>query len=1040
MSDFIRKLQTESRLYFFGRSLFCAVLGFSGWAGLLVLLDLYDVFSPIRENDAMSWLIGAALIGGLVFITLMFREWLNRPCLRKVAEKVEVGNPHLKDALNTAVEIHQTGKFSDLMQKRVLSEVNRKSNSIRWELGVRPGQRFWNLLLAGFLAGLLLSIWNLNRSPILKAKAALSEVPGIILHTAPTGAVDGLLSGPDSEFRKGLDISLFADITRSHRGEKKAWVEIAGSSTFKMVPTAIPSRQEFIIPALQVPVQYRVLTPSLETSWHQISPYDPPTLEFAHWAIQPPAYLKMPEINHNGFGYLEVPEGSRISVDVRVLDKPKNIEAMLQSSDGNHSLDAVGQVTFNRKFTLDKEWSGKLVLRDLDEPDRPPVIHDPMILSPLPDEPPVVEISSPAQDLELPFDAEPLLIDLFAADDHGISDLRLHISHDGIKKEDLLFVDPVEKEKSVTGILDLSEYPLAVGDLLTYIAFAVDNREPEGQIARSEVYFIEILPPEGNTTESEEQAGGMEGESKEIPIRQFINRTKQIFRDTYDAMMEEGTERQNQSLAICADSLDLKHEMTKTYDEFAGRFPISNGIDLGELLNEATYHIEQTEIYTGDYLLEESIESTEQTLRKLVQLYALMQEMEKQKAKGQGQSTEGKPESGQTQENNQTVENTEDPSKKLEELASQLDLLRDLQSRQDSLNEQMGQASGRGQKGQANQDLASNQENIRQELQQLRDRRYDQTGKLGDVSELEQAGREMKEGAADLRRDQPRQAHPHGELAADVLGQAVSRIEREMAQLSAKMVDQLTQRANQLEQGQGNLRQKTNHAGGGQGEKLRQEQDSLNGGMEQLLDKIDQTARSLGKHNEEAMEQLLKSLREARENGMERSGKQASNALLYDAFPQASSQQEKIEKGLGELGDKLQGVEDKLLHGNSAELAELAEHLQSMRQETSGMGEEIFRQMNEEAARLLGNLADSDSDERLLNLTRMFEESAITEDSLSGRSISAGAVEKASQLVEQFLWHQAVEEKLLRNHHSTRAPVQYRKQVEKYFRRIAEGQ
>ena len=171
----------------------------------------------------------------------------------------------------------------------------------------------------------------------------------------------------------------------------------------------------------------------------------------------------------------------------------------------------------------------------------------------------------------------------------------------------------------------------------------------------------------------------MEGESKEIPIRQFINRTKQIFRDTYDAMMEEGTERQNQSLAICADSLDLKHEMTKTYDEFAGRFPISNGIDLGELLNEATYHIEQTEIYTGDYQLEESIESTEQTLRKLVQLYALMQELEKQKAKGQGQPTEGKPESGQTQENNQTAENPEDPSKKLEELASQLDALRDLQ-------------------------------------------------------------------------------------------------------------------------------------------------------------------------------------------------------------------------------------------------------------------------------------------------------------------------------------------------------------------------
>ena len=41
-----------------------------------------------------------------------------------------------------------------------------------------------------------------------------------------------------------------------------------------------------------------------------------------------------------------------------------------------------------------------------------------------------MEISEPAKDLELPFDAEPLLIEVFAADDHGISDLRLHVSHD----------------------------------------------------------------------------------------------------------------------------------------------------------------------------------------------------------------------------------------------------------------------------------------------------------------------------------------------------------------------------------------------------------------------------------------------------------------------------------------------------------------------------------------------------------------------------------------------------------------------------------
>ena len=75
------------------------------------------------------------------------------------------------------------------------------------------------------------------------------------------------------------------------------------------------------------------------------------------------------------------------------------------------------------------------------------------------------------------------------------------------------------------------------GDVITYMALAMDNKEPEGQIARSEIYFIEILPPEGNFTESDAE---MDGEQKEIPVRDFINnKTKKIIRSTYDALLED---------------------------------------------------------------------------------------------------------------------------------------------------------------------------------------------------------------------------------------------------------------------------------------------------------------------------------------------------------------------------------------------------------------------------------------------------------------------------------------------------------------------
>ena len=139
------------------------------------------------------------------------------------------------------------------------------------------------------------------------------------------------------------------------------------------------------------------------------------------------------------------------------------------------------------------------------------------------------------------------------------------------------------------------------------MALAMDNKEPEGQLARSEIYFIEILPPEENTTDGE--GSGME--AKEIPVRDFINKAKKIIRMTYDQILEDELEQEKSALAIGSDALGPKHAMTKVYDENEGQFPIQDGIDLGELLNEATYHIEQTEIYAGDQMLEESLEPSE---------------------------------------------------------------------------------------------------------------------------------------------------------------------------------------------------------------------------------------------------------------------------------------------------------------------------------------------------------------------------------------------------------------------------------------------
>ena len=50
--------------------------------------------------------------------------------------------------------------------------------------------------------------------------------------------------------------------------------------------------------------------------------------------------------------------------------------------------------------------------------------------------------------------------------------------------------------------------------------------------------------------------------AKEIPVRDFINKTKKIIRMTYDAILEDELEQEKSALAIGSDALGLKHAMT----------------------------------------------------------------------------------------------------------------------------------------------------------------------------------------------------------------------------------------------------------------------------------------------------------------------------------------------------------------------------------------------------------------------------------------------------------------------------------------------
>ena len=111
-------------------------------------------------------------------------------------------------------------------------------------------------------------------------------------------------------------------------------------------------------------------------------------------------------------------------------------------------------------------------------------------------------------------------------------------------------------------------------------------------------------------------------------------------------------------------------------------------------------------------MLQESLEPSGKTLRKLVQLYALMQKMQKQKSKGKGKPVESE-ETASDEQEPQEQEIRKDPAEQPQESSKDLDKLKEMENSAKRLNREMGRSAEAGVEGEQNKDTAQEQENLR---------------------------------------------------------------------------------------------------------------------------------------------------------------------------------------------------------------------------------------------------------------------------------------------------------------------------------------
>ncbi|MFP6854307.1 MAG: DUF4175 family protein, partial [Opitutales bacterium] len=804
----------------------------------------------------------------------------------------------------------------------------------------------------------------------------------------------------------------------------------------KMLTTGDVARFEFLSPPLRETMRYRVTTSSLSGDWHELKPYYPPELAKVTWRVVPPRYVGLPETTHLGFTTQKVPENSSIYLEAEVGNRPPHVMAKVIDSAGQSiKIDQGPNGTRLLARKLTDPWKGRIELRDGDALNRDPVVSDEFSFLVIRDEPPLVEITDPAKDLELPADGN-LSVELFAADDYGVASAEIVVSHGGKRFITNVFVDPVEKEKTLTHILALGDMSLAMGDVISYHAVVTDNKQPDAQRGRSEIYFIEVLPPQAEPRE----ADGMEGEQKEIPVRDFINRAKKIIRSTYDALAEDSIEKEKRALDITSDALSLKHDMAKVYDEFDGQFPVVDGIDTAELLNEATYFIEQTEIFAGDGELEESLEPTEETLRKLVLLYALLRQ-DPMKGKGEGKGKPQEEQANQDEKEQEKGENQpEDPAEALKALGEALAKANELKEKQQELNARIGRTARTGKKGESNQRMAAEQGEIRKDLDDLRDELYDRSGRLDDVRSLDQADGDMKKSGGELKEDDPGEAKPHGIRAAEALANAEKELESRMLAAGAAMLENLEKEGRGLAGKQQGNAAETEGAKPGQGEGLKAQQDEINEKVKDLLAKIERAGLSLRDLNENATAELYLAAREAREKGAESSGKRASNALQYEKFSRAKTEEDKVAREIERTADKLEEVKRNLANQGNLALRDLIDKLKRSKEALPGMGDKEVQEMAKGAASQIGALPAAESDQVLQNVKGFLDKVAYDEKASQAKTAAGRALSDAIQRLEDLLDNENEKDLLRRNQETFAAPRKYKRQVDEYFRRIADSE
>jgi hypothetical protein len=936
--------------------------------GGVVLLSAMGLERMRFDPEAVVWLRvatwGTFAISMIVFL---IRPLLVRVTDTQVALYLEEHEPSLEHAVVSALDPGNRSVSPELAE-RVLEVAVEKARGVQYGRRVEQSglYRFAGALTAVAVLALAVTLFG---PPHLRHGLSALLLPTV--DPAEVNPYSVAVQPGDVTIARGSDQMIIAGLSGFESADASVFVKGESEPSFRRI-TMLPALEagfEVMLLGVAEPTEYFVEATGVRSPTFTIDVADLPYVDQIDVTYHFPRYTGLPSRTIQDGGDVAALAGTEVELSIEPTMTAPGGKLIL---DGEAVADLEPQEdgTLRARFTIgENDFYSIQLARDNGALVRSSPEYNIDVLR---DQDPSISFSRPGRDMPAST-IEEVYLEVRANDDYGIGDIRLVVSVNAGPEDTISMFEasgaPLA-DVSTGHTLFLEEWPLEVGDLVSYYAIVRDNRSMGGdKVVTSDIYFLNMRPFERAYRQAEQQGGGGGGgggmQQDDMALselqRQVIAATFNLIRqrDTYsDSEFSENVVSVGLAQGRLRDQVGTllqrmqNRGLTTTDDGFR---------DVSAVLPLAEEAMERAQGFLDDEELREALPDEQQALRYLQQAeetyerYVTTQQESQGGGGGGGQQAAEdladlfELELDKLKNQYETVQRgqQQQADNEVDELLERLQELARRQEQEAERQRRRGQQSQGGASGgnQSQRDLAEETEEAARQLQRLARERNDQ--------QLEETARNLQQAAEQMRQA----ATQSGSTGASEAGSALQRLEearrrleqarseraRRDAEEAISQVEDLQRQQREVQREVRELPTERTAERQAQIDRLRERKDQMTEAVQDLERQLDNAASAGRADNPEAARELQDAADHIRESKLKEK-LQYSRGTIEQWDPQSATTLElTIESDLQGLRDELEQA-----RGASTEREDnpLEEALDQTRDLVRGM-EAMGRRLNE---------------------------------------------------------------------------------------------